>query len=98
MKATSDLLCVYCLCSPIIIFRVYNKWQFSVTNERNTADHHTCRVTGSWTTVTKLTIVNQTTIPHKHDLINWGFVPVNLFHVIKVPINYEKVLACTVVY
>ena len=86
----SDLKCVCNLCTPVIIFRVYNKWQFTVTNGRNTVDPSTRHLTGSWTTVTKLAIVNQTTISRELDLINWGFVPRNLFHMIKVPINYEK--------
>ena len=43
----NDLKCVYNLHSPVIIFRVYNKLQFSVTNERNTADPHTRHLTGS---------------------------------------------------
>jgi len=30
------------------------------------------------------------TVSHKLNLINWGFVPGNLFQIIQVPINYEK--------
>jgi hypothetical protein len=51
------------------------------------AGPHTRRLTGSWTTFIKLVIVNQTTFSHKFNLINWGFVPENLLHIIKVQIN-----------
>lgn len=34
----NDLKCLYDLCSPVIMFKVYIKWRFSVTNECNTAD------------------------------------------------------------
>jgi hypothetical protein len=65
----------------------------SVTNEHKTFDLCTHYQAGSWTTVTKLVIINQTIISHKLNFINWDFVPGNVFHTVKVTIMKRKYMS-----
>jgi hypothetical protein len=62
----------------------------------NTGDSLIYDLIGSWTTVASRAVISRTLISHRRNVINWGSVPGNIFHTIKMPKLTTKINENTV--